>query len=99
MSQKNPIFIYSSTNKVYGGMDDVEIIEEGTRWRYKDLVKGCPETQPLDFHSPYESVRGLAINTHAITPVFIVSVSVVFVKVVFTARANSVWRIRAGWHG
>ncbi len=58
LSQKNPIFIYSSTNKVYGGMDDVEIIEEATRWRYKDLVTGCPETQPLDFHSPYGCSKG-----------------------------------------
>jgi CDP-paratose 2-epimerase len=57
-SDKDPIFIYSSTNKVYGGMDDVEIIEEATRWRYKDLVQGCPETQPLDFHSPYGNSKG-----------------------------------------
>lgn len=58
LSEKDPIFIYSSTNKVYGGMDDVEIIEEATRWRYKDLVEGCPETQPLDFHSPYGCSKG-----------------------------------------
>jgi nucleoside-diphosphate-sugar epimerase len=53
LSEKDPIFIYSSTNKVYGGMEDVEIIEEATRWRYKDLVEGASEMQPLDFHSPY----------------------------------------------
>jgi len=58
LSDKNPIFIYSSTNKVYGSMDDVEIIEEATRWCYKDLIKGCPETQPLDFHSPYGNSKG-----------------------------------------
>jgi len=58
LSEKNPIFIYSSTNKVYGGMDDVEIIEEATRWRYKDLIEGCSETQPLDFHSPYGCSKG-----------------------------------------
>jgi CDP-paratose 2-epimerase len=39
-------------------MDDVEIIEEATRWRYKDLIEGCPETQPLDFHSPYGVSKG-----------------------------------------
>ena len=53
LSERNPIFIYSSTNKVYGGMDDVELIEEATRWLYKDLVEGASEDQPLDFHSPY----------------------------------------------
>lgn len=58
LSGRNPIFIYSSTNKVYGGMEDVELKEERTRWMYKDLVDGCPETQPLDFHSPYGCSKG-----------------------------------------
>jgi CDP-paratose 2-epimerase len=58
LSERNPTFIYSSTNKVYGGMDDVELVEEATRWRYKDLLEGCPETQPLDFHSPYGCSKG-----------------------------------------
>jgi CDP-paratose 2-epimerase len=58
LSGRDPIFIYSSTNKVYGGMDDVELIEEATRWLYKDLTKGCAETQPLDFHSPYGCSKG-----------------------------------------
>ncbi|NWF63706.1 MAG: GDP-mannose 4,6-dehydratase [Chloroflexi bacterium] len=57
-SGRNPIVIYASTNKVYGGMEDVELFEEPTRWRYKDLVNGCPETQPLDFHSPYGCSKG-----------------------------------------
>jgi CDP-paratose 2-epimerase len=39
-------------------MDDVELIEEATRWLYKDLVEGCAETQPLDFHSPYGNSKG-----------------------------------------
>jgi nucleoside-diphosphate-sugar epimerase len=58
LSGRNPIFIYASTNKVYGGMEDVELVEEATRWRYKHLVQGCPETQPLDFHSPYGNSKG-----------------------------------------
>jgi CDP-paratose 2-epimerase len=58
LSGRNPIFIYASTNKVYGGMEDVELVEEPTRWRYKDLINGCPETQPLDFHSPYGCSKG-----------------------------------------
>ncbi len=58
LSGRNPILIYASTNKVYGGMEDVELFEEETRWRYKDLINGCPETQPLDFHSPYGCSKG-----------------------------------------
>lgn len=57
-SGRNPIVIYASTNKVYGGMEEVALFEEPTRWRYKDLVNGCPETQPLDFHSPYGCSKG-----------------------------------------
>ncbi|MBK7316760.1 GDP-mannose 4,6-dehydratase [Candidatus Villigracilis affinis] len=58
LSGKKPIFLYASTNKVYGGMDDVEVVEDATRWHYKDLTYGAPETQPLDFHSPYGCSKG-----------------------------------------
>jgi CDP-paratose 2-epimerase len=58
LSGRDPIFIYASTNKVYGGMEDVAVVEDATRWHYADLVNGCPETQPLDFHSPYGCSKG-----------------------------------------
>jgi CDP-paratose 2-epimerase len=58
LSGRDPILLYTSTNKVYGGMEDVELVEEATRWRYKDLVDGCSEAQPLDFHSPYGVSKG-----------------------------------------
>lgn len=54
----DPIFIYASTNKVYGGMEDAAIVEEATRYRYVDLTDGVPESQPLDFHSPYGCSKG-----------------------------------------
>jgi CDP-paratose 2-epimerase len=57
-SGRNPIFLYASTNKVYGGMDDVKLMEDSTRWLYADLEYGCAETQPLDFHSPYGVSKG-----------------------------------------
>jgi len=58
LNDRNPIFLYSSANKVYGGMHDVKVVESGTRWAYKDLPFGAPETQPLDFHSPYGCSKG-----------------------------------------
>jgi len=58
LSGKKPILIYSSTNKVYGGMDDVEVVEDATRWHYKELPFGASEEQPLDFHSPYGCSKG-----------------------------------------
>jgi CDP-paratose 2-epimerase len=54
----NPIFIYASTNKVYGGMDDVAVVERATRYEYRDLPNGVSEHQPLDFHSPYGCSKG-----------------------------------------
>ena len=58
LSGREPVFIYASTNKVYGEMEDVRVVEDATRWRYADLEHGCPETQPLDFHSPYGCSKG-----------------------------------------
>lgn len=57
-AESNPIFIYASTNKVYGEMEDVVVQEETTRYRYRDLLLGIPETQPLDLHSPYGCSKG-----------------------------------------
>ena len=58
LNERKPVIIYASTNKVYGGMEDVKVVEDATRWRYADLPLGCPETQPLDFHSPYGCSKG-----------------------------------------
>lgn len=57
-SGRNPAILYSSTNKVYGGMDDVRVAEADNRYYYADLPLGAPETQPLDFHSPYGCSKG-----------------------------------------
>ena len=54
----NPIFLYASTNKVYGGMEEVAVIEQETRYAYRDFPLGIPETQPLDFCSPYGCSKG-----------------------------------------
>jgi len=54
------IFLYASTNKVYGGMEDVRIEQRNERWAYADLPYGCSEDRPLDFHSPYGCSKGAA---------------------------------------
>jgi CDP-paratose 2-epimerase len=58
LNGRKPVLIYASTNKVYGGMEDVRVVERGTRWEYESLPMGCAETQPLDFHSPYGCSKG-----------------------------------------
>jgi CDP-paratose 2-epimerase len=55
-----PIVLYSSTNKVYGGMEDVAVVEDGDRYRYATLPHGAGEERVLDFHSPYGCSKGAA---------------------------------------
>ncbi|MDP3450075.1 MAG: GDP-mannose 4,6-dehydratase, partial [Anaerolineaceae bacterium] len=58
LSGNKPGFLYSSTNKVYGGMDNVRVVEKETRYDYADLPAGASEEQLLDFHSPYGCSKG-----------------------------------------
>ncbi len=55
---KPPMILFSSTNKVYGKMSDVPIIERNGRWEYEHLSTGNPESTPLDFYSPYGCSKG-----------------------------------------
>ncbi len=50
--------LYSSTNKVYGGMEEARVVDQGERYGYADYPFGVPETHPLDFHSPYGCSKG-----------------------------------------
>src|SRR3989338_2258993 len=55
-----PVIIYSSTNKVYGDLEALEIEEGETRYHLKHLPNGVTERQQLDFHSPYGCSKGAA---------------------------------------
>ncbi len=54
----NPLVIYTSTNKVYGGMEGAAVIEGAAAYAYADLPHGVSEDWPLDFHSPYGCSKG-----------------------------------------
>jgi len=62
--QKNPPpLVFTSTNKVYGGLEDLEFISNGSRYYPADVnIKnhGISEARPLDFHSPYGCSKGAA---------------------------------------
>jgi CDP-paratose 2-epimerase len=58
LSRREPIILYASTNKVYGAMEDVGVVENESRYRYSKLVCGVPEGQALDLHSPYGCSKG-----------------------------------------
>jgi CDP-paratose 2-epimerase len=57
-SGQDTILIYASTNKVYGGMEQIHVVERDGRYAYRDYPDGISEEAPLDFHSPYGCSKG-----------------------------------------
>jgi len=54
------VFIYSSTNKVYGSLDWVEYKEHEKRYVAEKFPGGFSENIPIEFHSPYGCSKGAA---------------------------------------
>lgn len=55
--------IFTSTNKVYGGLDNLELQQEEIRYEPSDeqlRKNGLNESLSLDFHSPYGCSKGAA---------------------------------------
>jgi CDP-paratose 2-epimerase len=58
-----PPVIFTSTNKVYGDLEDVELVPDGDRYVPADTdtrMTGISEWRPVDFHSPYGCSKGAA---------------------------------------
>jgi CDP-paratose 2-epimerase len=58
-----PPLVFTSTNKVYGALDDVMLAEASTRYEPVDRnvhIHGVAEDQALDFQSPYGCSKGAA---------------------------------------
>jgi CDP-paratose 2-epimerase len=55
-----PVFLYTSTNKVYGEVGHLRVVERSSRYEFDNLPYGVPEICPLDFHSPYGCSKGTA---------------------------------------
>jgi CDP-paratose 2-epimerase len=60
LSGRKPLVVYTSTNKVYGGLDDLEFVGNDLRYELPALPDGVPETRAVDFHSPYGCSKGAA---------------------------------------
>lgn len=54
------VVIYSSTNKVYGDLEQYAYEETATRYVCTEHPNGFDESTPLDFHSPYGCSKGSA---------------------------------------
>jgi CDP-paratose 2-epimerase len=62
-TENPPPLIFTSTNKVYGNLADLEFSKQGNRYAPADDVireQGINEERPLDFHSPYGCSKGAA---------------------------------------
>jgi CDP-paratose 2-epimerase len=62
-SDPAPGLLFTSTNKVYGALDDLPLEEVGARYVPRDPAvrdAGVDETRPLDFYSPYGCSKGCA---------------------------------------
>ena len=56
----NALIAYSSTNKVYGDLNWLELQENLTRYFPIDYPNGLDENLPLDFSTPYGCSKGSA---------------------------------------
>jgi CDP-paratose 2-epimerase len=59
-SGRRPIVLLASTNKVYGGMEELAVERTDSGYGFRDLPMGISEERPLDFHSPYGCSKGSA---------------------------------------
>jgi CDP-paratose 2-epimerase len=57
-----PFVLFTSTNKVYGALEDVALVDVGARYVPVDpgLRRGVSEARNLAFHSPYGCSKGAA---------------------------------------
>jgi CDP-paratose 2-epimerase len=58
-----PPLVFTSTNKVYGNLNDLQFAKHATRYTPLDIAirdHGIAENRPLDFHSPYGCSKGAA---------------------------------------
>ncbi len=58
-SGRRPFLLFTSTNKVYGALQDRPVIRAATRYSCSE-ADCISELQPLDFHSPYGCSKGAA---------------------------------------
>lgn len=59
-AKKSPTILFSSSNKVYGGLHDTDVKINNERWEFGNRPDGIDERERLDFHSPYGCSKGAA---------------------------------------
>lgn len=59
-SSNKPLLVFTSTNKVFGDLENLQIDEQETRYVLRDFPHGISASHSLDFHSPYGCSKGAA---------------------------------------
>ena len=54
----DPIVLYASTNKVYGGLESLQVELNGLHYELAAYSLGISEDFPIDLHSPYGCSKG-----------------------------------------
>jgi CDP-paratose 2-epimerase len=57
-AKEPPALLFASTNKVYGGLDDLRIELGENGYYLPQRPDGISEDEPMDFHSPYGCSKG-----------------------------------------
>ncbi len=52
--------IYASSNKVYGNLEHLDLVEAATRYQPRTNGMGVDETTAIEFHTPYGCSKGAA---------------------------------------
>jgi CDP-paratose 2-epimerase len=52
--------VYASSNKVYGNLDHLDLVEAETRYQPRTAQKGVDESVGIEFHTPYGCSKGAA---------------------------------------
>lgn len=53
--------VYASSNKVYGNLDHLDLVEAATRYQPRNpATKGVDESTAIEFHTPYGCSKGAA---------------------------------------
>ena len=63
IKKRNVPFIFSSTNKVYGSLEDIKLQDDQNRYIPSErsiFLQGIGENRPLNFQSPYACSKGAA---------------------------------------
>ena len=67
LSGRKPLVVYASTNKVYGGLEDVEVVEQETRYAYPPSRSACPSRGPSTSTRPTAARRARPTSTRSTT--------------------------------